>query len=58
MAHVETHKDRYTPANTNGGWGVAALIVGLAIACIITATYIHHKTYKQPTDPTWHTSAD
>jgi hypothetical protein len=26
----------------------------LALACIGTATYIHKKTYKHPTDVTWH----
>lgn len=58
MAHVERHQDRYTPANTNSGWGIAALIVGLAVVCIITATYIHNKTYKPPTDPTWHATGE
>lgn len=50
MAYV----DRYVPANTNGGWGIGALIILLALACIATATYIHKKTYKHPTDVTWH----
>ncbi|HZI40404.1 MAG TPA: hypothetical protein VFD67_01830 [Gemmatimonadaceae bacterium] len=48
------HVDRYVPANTNGGWGVAAGIILLALACIATATYVHKKTYKHPTDVTWH----
>src|SRR6266480_3224752 len=43
------HVDRYVPANTNGGWGIAAGIVLLALACIATATYVHKKTYKHPT---------
>ena len=46
--------DRYVPANTNGGWGIAAGVVLLALACIATATYVHKKTYKHPTDVTWH----
>jgi len=46
--------DRYVPANTNSGWGFGALIVLLALACIVTATVIHKKTYKHPTDVTWH----
>jgi hypothetical protein len=46
--------DRYVPANTNSGWGFAAGIVLLALVCIGTATYIHKKTYKHPTDVTWH----
>ena len=48
------HVDRYVPANNNGGWGVATGIVLLALACIATATYVHRKTYKHPTDVTWH----
>ena len=48
------HVDRYVPADTNGGWGFAAFIIGLAIVCIITATYIHKQTYRHPTDVTWH----
>jgi hypothetical protein len=47
------HVDRYVPAVTNGGWGFAAMIIVLAGICIATATYIHKKTYKQPTDVTW-----
>jgi len=46
------HVDRYVPAQTNGGWGFAGLIIGLAIACIVLATYVHQKTYKHPTDVT------
>jgi len=46
--------DRYVPANTNGGWGFAAMIVLLALVCITTATIIHKKTYRHPTDVTWH----
>jgi len=54
LMSVRPHIDRYVPADTNGGWGVAALIVGLAVACIITVTYIHKQTYRHPTDVTWH----
>jgi hypothetical protein len=50
MNHV--HTDRYVRAETNGGWGFAAMIIGLAVACIVFATYVHQKTYKHPTDPT------
>jgi len=46
--------DRYVPAETNSGWGIAAFIVLLALACIATATYVHRRTYKHPTDVTWH----
>ncbi|HKW47981.1 MAG TPA: hypothetical protein VJN70_11065 [Gemmatimonadaceae bacterium] len=48
------HVDRYIPANTNGGWGVAAFILLLALACIVTATVVHKRTYRHPTDVTWH----
>jgi len=51
MAH---HVDRYVPAKTNGGMGFASLIIGLALALIATATYIHKQTYRHPTDVTWH----
>ncbi len=54
MAHTTDHTDRYVPADTNGGWGIAAIVIALAIACIVTATVIHKQTYKHPTDPSWH----
>jgi hypothetical protein len=50
MAHVP----RYVPARTNEGWSVAGLVVLLTAACIAGATIIHQRTYKHPTDPTWH----
>ena len=33
------------------GWGVAALVVGLAIACAVGAAWIHTSTYMHPTHP-------
>jgi hypothetical protein len=51
---MDQHVDRYVPADTNAGWGFAAGILALAVLCIVTATYIHKKTYKHPTDVTWH----
>ena len=33
------------------GWGVAAFICALAIACAVGAGYIHNKTYVHPTHP-------
>ncbi len=51
---MANHVDRYIPEETNGGWGFAAVIVLLALALITTATVIHKKTYKHPTDVTWH----
>ena len=46
--------DRYVPADTNAGWGIAAGVILLAVLCIATATYVHKKTYRHPTDVTWH----
>jgi hypothetical protein len=51
---MQPHQDRYIPAKTNGGWGVAAIVVGLSIVLAIGAGVIHAKTYKHPTDVTWH----
>jgi hypothetical protein len=51
---MTTHTDRYVPADTNGGWGFAAFIIFIAAVCIATATYIHKRTYRHPTDVTWH----
>jgi hypothetical protein len=56
--HDVVHRDRYVPARTNQGWGVAALIVLLALALITGATVIHKRTYKPPTDPTWRAAGD
>ena len=43
----------YVPARTNQGWSVIALVLLLTAACIATATIIHKRTYKHPTDPTY-----
>jgi hypothetical protein len=51
---AEQTSEKWVPAQTNGGWGAAAATVLLAVACIATATYVHKKTYKHPTDVTWH----
>ena len=51
---MANHVDRYVPAQTNGGWGVASGVILLAVICIATATYVHKQTYRHPTDPTWH----
>jgi hypothetical protein len=47
------HTDRYVRAETNGGWGFASFVIFLVAVCIATATYIHNKSYKHPTDVTW-----
>ena len=36
---------------TSRGWGVAALVVGLAVACAVGAAWIHASTYMHPTHP-------
>jgi len=43
----ETEYHRATPR----GWGVAALIVGLAVASAVGAAWIHTSTYVHPTHP-------
>ena len=48
------HQDRFVPADTNGGWPVAAGVVLLAIALGTMAYTIRKNTYKHPTDVTWH----
>ncbi|HKO16427.1 MAG TPA: hypothetical protein VJU87_09310 [Gemmatimonadaceae bacterium] len=48
------HVDRYVPANTNAGWGYAILVILIAVACIVTVTIIHRKTYLHPQNVTWH----
>ena len=48
------HQDRYVPAVTNGGWPFAGGVILLAVICAVAAATIHKKTYKNPTDPTWH----
>jgi hypothetical protein len=52
------HVPRYVPARTNEGWGFGLLIVLLAVVCIVTATVIHKRTYKHPTDPTYHVTGN
>jgi hypothetical protein len=34
----------------NGGWGYAALVTLLALACATGAWYIHTETYRSPND--------
>ena len=49
-----THVPRYVPVRTNQGWSVAGLVILLAAACIAMTVVIHKRTYKHPTDPTFH----
>ena len=37
--------------NNAQGWGVAAFIVLLALACTFGAWTLHKKTYRSPNDP-------
>lgn len=46
--------DRWVEAKTNQGWGIVALVVGLAIVCIVAVTVVHNRTHKDPTDVSWH----
>jgi ABC-type nickel/cobalt efflux system permease component RcnA len=46
---------RYVPADTNGGWPIAAGVVGLALVCIGAVWQIYRTTYKHPTDVSWQT---
>ena len=48
-----THAGRHIPFKQEG-WGFAAFVVFLAIASAATATYVHNKTYKHPTDVRFH----
>ena len=54
MAHVPAHTPRYVAVNTNQGWGAVGLVIVLTIICIVATTVIYQKTYKHPTDPSWH----
>ena len=47
------HAPRHTPFKQEG-WGIALLIVLLAVATAGWATYVHKTTYKHPTDVRFH----
>ena len=51
---MSNHIDRYIPAETNGGWGFATVVLVFTALLIAGVTYIHKQTYKHPTDVTWH----
>jgi hypothetical protein len=53
---MSEHKDRFVPADTNGGWPVAVGVIILALVCIGTVKMIHDRTYKPPTDVSWETN--
>ena len=54
LTAMADHIDRYVPAETNGGWGFASFVIGLALVLIAVVTYVHKRTYVHPTDVTWH----
>ena len=43
------HVDRYIPFKREG-WGIALLVVLLAVGTGAWAAYVHATTYKAPTD--------
>jgi hypothetical protein len=54
MAHVPPHTSRHVPARTNEGWGAVGIVTLLTIICIAVTVVLYQRTYKHPTDPTWH----
>ena len=48
-ANARPHVDRFIPFKREG-WGIALVIVVLAIASAAFATVVHKRTYKDPTD--------
>ena len=49
--HGGGHVAGYKPAHTNQGWGIALLVIALAVALWIMAWWIHRETYQHPIDP-------
>ena len=54
MANSNLVDNRYIPANTNQGWGIISLVLLLTAALIVSVAIFHKKTYRHPTDVTWH----
>jgi hypothetical protein len=54
MANTNHAETRHIPANTNQGWGIITLVLLLTAALIVWATVVHKRTYRHPTDVTWH----
>lgn len=54
MAQVPPHVPRHVPVRTNQGWGAVGIVVVLTAVCITATVMIYQRTYKHPTDPTWH----
>ncbi len=43
------HVDRYIPFKREG-WGAALFVCLLAMTIAASAFYVHHRTFKEPTD--------
>ena len=48
-----SHTGRHIPFKQEG-WGIAFLVVMLAVASAAGAAYVHNATYKHPTDVRFH----
>jgi hypothetical protein len=46
---VVSQTPRYIPFK-RGGWGVALFVCALAVTAALTAYYVHHRTFLEPTD--------
>jgi hypothetical protein len=44
-------EDRRIEGNFSQGWGIAGLIVALAVASFVVAGVVKRNTYHAPTDP-------
>lgn len=51
--YQEKAPNRHVPVNTNQGWGIAGLIILLAIAFNAWSTWVHFTEYRDPRDPSW-----
>lgn len=48
-----SHPGRYIPFKQEG-WGIAIFVCLLALATAAAATYVHKRTYLEPTDVRMH----
>ena len=42
--------DRHVPVNTSQGWGVAAIVVLLAVTLVASVIYINKTRFHSPND--------
>ena len=54
---AEMHRERRVPYRGAGGWGFAALITLLGIACYVGAWWVNKQSYCPPLEPACHASA-